>query len=70
MGGALLTKHVYLKKKLEQLISEQIKMHSEHLSMGSPPDYAAYMRLVGKIDGLRSALDLCDEAEKLMERET
>ena len=66
----MLTRHIYLKKKIDQLISEQIEMLMEHLSTGSPPDYAAYMRLVGKIDGLRSAFDLCNEAEKLMERDT
>lgn len=66
----MLTKHVYLKKKIEFLIYEQIDTLKENLSLGSPSDFEAYMRIVGKIEGLRSALDLCEEAEKLMERDT
>jgi len=66
----LLTKNGYLKKKIEQLIFEQISELSQHVALGSAQDYASYMRVVGKIDGLRLALDLCNEAEKLVERDT
>lgn len=66
----MLNRHIYLKNKIDQLISEQIAMLMDHMSTGSPPDYASYMRIVGKIDGLRLALDLCNEAEMLMKRDT
>lgn len=66
----MLTKHTYLKKKIDQLISEQIEMLKDNLSLGSSNDYSDYMKVVGKIEGLRSALDLCEEAEKIVERDT
>jgi mRNA-degrading endonuclease RelE of RelBE toxin-antitoxin system len=70
LEGALLKQSSYLKSKIEQLISEQIEMLKDNLSQGSPQDYASYLRVVGKIEGLRSALDLCDEAERIVERDT
>ncbi len=64
----MLPQHKFLKDKIDKLIYEQIEQLKEHLSVGSATDHAAYMRVVGKIEGLRSALDLCDEAEKILER--
>lgn len=67
--GALLTQYKYLKNKIDQLISDQIETLKNHLSTGSPQDYASYLRTVGQIEGLRSALDLCNEAEKILDRD-
>lgn len=48
-----------------KLIEENIETQKAVLSnRGAVPDYAAYCTLVGKIEGLRLALDLCDEAVK------
>lgn len=70
LEGALFTQYRYLKQKIDELISHQIETLKEHLSTGSPEDYASYLRTVGKIEGLRSALDLCEEAQKIVERDT
>lgn len=66
----MLKQSTYLKNKIEQLILEQIEILLGNLSSGSPPDYASYLRVVGKIEGLRSALDLCAEAQSIVERDT
>lgn len=66
----MLTNNGYLKKKIDQIILEQISELSQHVALGSAQDYPSYMRVVGKIEGLRLALDLCEEAEKLVKRET
>jgi hypothetical protein len=64
----MLPQHKFLKDKIEKLIDEKIEQLKEHLSFGSAMDHGAYLRTVGKIEGLRSALDACDEAERILER--
>jgi hypothetical protein len=65
----MLTQVAYFKSRLLKLISEDVERLLETVSSGSPVDYAAYQRVVGQIEGLRSALELCEVAEKLIERE-
>jgi len=51
-------------------IAEHAKLIEEHIeelknnlaNRGAVPDYSAYCALAGKIEGLRTALTLCDEA--------
>lgn len=64
----MLSQHKFLKDKIEKLIYEKVEELKEHLSLGAAMDHGAYLRMVGKIEGLRSALDVCDEAEKILER--
>lgn len=38
------------------------------IANGHAEDYAHYQRLVGKVEGMKIALELCDEAEKIVSR--
>jgi hypothetical protein len=54
--------------ELKKLINEKILFEMQNLARGCAGDYAAYQRIVGKIEGLGAAIDLCAEAEKIVER--
>lgn len=62
------TRHEYLIHELKKLIMKRIEFDTENLSRGAASDYASYQRLVGKIEGLTMAIELCDEAEKIVGR--
>lgn len=54
------------KNTLEKMLAEEIERIKEHLTTAyliEGFDYAAYRHHVGKIEGLRTALELCAEAE-------
>lgn len=47
---------------LRKLIDGAIEQHKENLGLGhAPKDFAGYKEIVGKIQGLKDALALCDE---------
>jgi hypothetical protein len=50
-------------KELRKLLLETIERRKDDLSFGHALDY---QKEVGIITGLRTALDLCDEANKLL----
>lgn len=50
--------------ELEKSIQEEIERMKENLSLGFLDDYAQYKNISGKISGLRTALDLINEAER------
>ena len=52
-----------LEAELRKLIEEEIERLKDNLSNGlSVPDYETYKHQVGKIAGLTTALELCEEA--------
>jgi hypothetical protein len=62
------TRHEYLIHELKKLIKQKIEFDAENLARGAASDYANYQRLVGKIEGLGIAMELCDEAGRIVER--
>ena len=62
------TKHEYMVHELKKLIKQKIDFDTGNLARGCADDYAAYQRLVGKIEGLGIAIELCDEAQKIVDR--
>lgn len=49
----------------ERLLSEEIERLKDNLALGFLEDYAQFKQITGKIAGLRLALDLMKEAERL-----
>jgi len=65
----VLTQNSQFEKELKQLIQQTIEEKKEFLSTGlSAIDYPAYKHQVGMIQGLRLALEMCDEASLAIER--
>ena len=61
-----LTYNTMLKNELIKLIYEEIERLKENLTMAYHTegfDFASYKHLVGRIEGLRTALELCEQAE-------
>jgi hypothetical protein len=52
-------------KELETLLSDEIDRLMINLSNGHLETHAEYKYLAGKIAGLRSAIDLMEEAQKV-----
>ena len=51
--------------ELKKLIQEEIDRVTENLQSGlSITDHVEYKRQVGKISGLKLAMELCEEAQK------
>ena len=48
--------------ELRKLVEKDIESILEVLSLGNVADFAAYSREVGKIQGLRLALEYCEDA--------
>lgn len=49
---------------LEKLLNEEVERLKDSLALGFLDDYAQYKMIAGKIAGLRSAIDLLNEAER------
>ena len=62
------TYHAYYQSELKKLISAEIERLKEALVSSyqiSGFDFSGYRHHVGRVEGLRMALDLCDEAEAI-----
>ena len=65
----MLTHNSQFEKELKQLISQTIDEKKDLLANGlSTVDFATYKHQVGIIQGLRIALEMCDEAALAVER--
>jgi hypothetical protein len=62
---ALTTVAVY-QRELKGLISVEIESILEKMANGFVESYEEYRGLAGKIAGLRSAIDLIDEADRIL----
>ena len=49
--------------KLKQIINEEMAVLSDGVASGTAHDYAEYKFRVGKIQGLKMALEYCDTAK-------
>lgn len=65
--GALSRYHLF-KQDLTTLIADEIERLKEELSLGLLKTQEEYRAISGKILGLRSALDLMDEADSSVNR--
>ena len=62
----MLTYESHFEEKLKNLIVAEIDRLKENLTHSiTIPDLAHYKELVGQIAGLRKAIDLCEEANRL-----
>jgi hypothetical protein len=65
----VLTHNAQFERELKQLITQTIEERKDTLSNGlAVVDYPAYKHHVGIIQGLRIALEMCDEATLAVER--
>ena len=65
----MLTHNSQFEKELKQLINQIVEEKKDLLSNGlSVVDFATYKHQVGIIQGLRLALEMCDEAALAIER--
>ena len=56
-------------KEHASLIEQNIEdLKSNLANRGAVPDYETYSFVIGKIEGLRMALELCDEAVRLLNK--
>ena len=65
----MLTNHALFRRKLDDLISQEIERLKESLTtihVMEDFDFATYNRQVGIIRGLRQALELVDEAQAIV----
>ena len=62
----MLTYESHFEEKLKRLIEDAIEQLKENLTHSiTIPDLAHYKEIAGKIAGLRTAIELCDEANRL-----
>lgn len=62
----LTTKHQF-EFEIRRLLSEQIEAICEHLGNGSASTFDEYQHKVGKVAGLRAAIDSIDEVNSILE---
>ena len=68
-GLSLLTYQSFFEHELKKLIQEAVEARKENLALGNGTvDFAAYRNQVGVVAGLRLALELCDEANRVCEQ--
>lgn len=62
----MLTYQAFYQTELKKLINAKIIDLQEMISLGAgTPDFPTYKQQIGKIEGLRIALELCEEAEAI-----
>jgi hypothetical protein len=49
--------------ELKKILEEEIERIKDVLSTGTPVDYAEYKQHVGRLQGMRSVIDYCDEVQ-------
>jgi hypothetical protein len=64
----MLTYNTLFEHELKKIILAEIERVADVLANGSPIDYAEYKQQVGRIQGLRAALDYCDEASSIISK--
>lgn len=66
----MLTSANQFEAELKKLITVETERVSENLSLGtSVKDYGDYRNQVGQIQGLRKALDLCEDAQTIIAKQ-
>ena len=63
----MLNQNIQFEIELKKLINDEIERIKDNLSSGlSVVDYADYRHQVGKILGLRSVSELCEEVQSIL----
>jgi hypothetical protein len=66
-GADVQTYSAFYQHELSKLIMEEVERRKEQLVIASATfDFPSYRHHVGIIEGLRMALELCDEAERIV----
>jgi len=63
-----LSRYTMFRSELQALITDEIERLKDEMSLGLLKDHQEYKSLAGKILGLRSSLDLMDEADTIVSR--
>jgi hypothetical protein len=53
------------RREMDNLLTDEIERLKESISLGFLDNYEQYRHITGKIAGLRAAIDLMKEAEKI-----
>ena len=64
----MLTYNTLFEHEFKKIILAEIERVTDILASGSAIDYADYKQQVGRIQGLRAALDYCDEASSIISK--
>jgi hypothetical protein len=65
----MLTRNILFRDELQKLIEEEITRRMENVVIGhSAIDFPEYKHQVGVIEGLRVALELCEQAQSITDR--
>lgn len=65
----MLTRNVLFRSELEKLIQEEIQRLMENIVVGHATiDFSGYKHQVGVIEGLRVAIELCEQAQSIVDR--
>ena len=63
-----LSRYTMFRSELQILIAEEIERLKDEMSLGLLKDHQEYKSFTGKILGLRSSLELMDEADTIVSR--
>lgn len=67
----MLTRNVLFRAELEKLIEQEVQRLMENVVVGHATiDFPAYKHQVGVIDGLRIAMELCEQAQTIVDRKS
>ena len=67
----MLTRNVLFRAELEKLIEQEVERLMENVVVGHATiDFPAYKHQVGVIDGLRIAMELCEQAQTIVDRKS
>ena len=67
----MLTRNVLFRAELEKLIKQEVQRLMENVVVGHATiDFPAYKHQVGVIDGLRIAMELCEQAQTIVDRKS
>jgi len=65
----MLTRNILFRDELQKLIEEEEQRRMENVVLGhSAIDFPEYKHQVGIIEGLRIALELCENAQTIVDR--
>lgn len=67
----MLTRNVLFRAELEKLIEQEVQRLMENVVVGHATiDFPAYKHQVGVINGLRIAMELCEQAQTIVDRKS
>lgn len=65
----MLTRNVLFRDEIQKLINDEVQRLMENVVIGHAAiDFPEYKHQVGVIEGLRIALELCEQAQTIVDR--